>query len=370
MKKIVYICFLILGITAFTSCDDAGKDATVQILEAPEITSPTSFTQYTLTQETANNPIDVFFWTSADFGFPAAVVYTLQVDELDGTFESPVNLGISTTSNIRIYVGDLNNAAIRFIPEGETGFISIRIKATVDPNVESVYSKPIALEVTTAVSDVKATKSMLYIVGNVFPSPYDWKNDKDQVGLGLQPMYSDNSTVGDGNYTYTGYFLGNNMKLVVTPGSWDKQYGYGGAAGKLEEGGGDIPFGSPDGWYKFDVNLGDMTYSITPIAAPSPTPYTRMGVIGDATENGWDADIEMTQVPFNEHLWRLGSANLLGGKSAKIRANGEWTNSWGSKGFPFGKGNNDNDDNIPILNDGDYCVMFNDITGEYVFCRK
>ena len=74
----------------------------------------------------------------------------------------------------------------------------------------------------------------------------------------------------------------------------------------------------PDGFYKVEVNLLTLSYTLTPI--------TRIGIIGDAT-GSWDNDIAMTYDP-TAHGWSVQHVTLVNGEM-KFRANSEWKISWG-----------------------------------------
>ncbi|HEB61782.1 MAG TPA: SusF/SusE family outer membrane protein [Bacteroidetes bacterium] len=90
---------------------------------------------------------------------------------------------------------------------------------------------------------------------------------------------------------------------------------------------------------------------------------TTVGLIGSATPNGWDSDIDMVQDATDTCIWTL-DVTLAQGE-AKFRANNDWAINWGSSDFPTGTGTQDGP-NIPVLA-GDYHITFNSCTGEYVF---
>ena len=52
------------------------------------------------------------------------------------------------------------------------------------------------------------------------------------------------------------------------------------------------------GYYKVDVDLESKSYVLTPI--------TTIGIIGSASPNGWDSDVDMTYVPYNAETKELG----------------------------------------------------------------
>lgn len=90
-----------------------------------------------------------------------------------------------------------------------------------------------------------------------------------------------------------------------------------------------------------------------------------IGLIGDATPGGWDADTNMIQHPDSAHLWSL-DIQLIGGKKVKFRQDDAWTINWGSNDFPTGTGTQGGAD-IPIAGSGFFTVSFNSLTGAYHF---
>jgi hypothetical protein len=90
---------------------------------------------------------------------------------------------------------------------------------------------------------------------------------------------------------------------------------------------------------------------------------TTVGLIGSATPNGWDSDIDMVQDATDTCIWTL-DVTLVAGE-AKFRANDGWDINWGSSDFPSGTAIQGGS-NIPVFA-GDYSITFNSCTGEYVF---
>ncbi len=88
-----------------------------------------------------------------------------------------------------------------------------------------------------------------------------------------------------------------------------------------------------------------------------------IGIIGDATPGGWDADTDMTQDPDNADLFTI-DITLTNG-AVKFRQDDAWDINWGSVDFPTGTGEQGGA-NIPVFA-GDYSVWFNIATGEYSF---
>ncbi len=88
-----------------------------------------------------------------------------------------------------------------------------------------------------------------------------------------------------------------------------------------------------------------------------------VGIIGTATEGGWDFDTDMDQDPENPDIWTL-NVLLMDGE-AKFRANDDWAINWGNSDFPIGTGLQEGP-NIPVTG-GLHDVTFNSATGEYYF---
>lgn len=90
---------------------------------------------------------------------------------------------------------------------------------------------------------------------------------------------------------------------------------------------------------------------------------TTVGLIGSATPNGWDSDIDMIQSTTDTAVWTLDTV-LIAGK-VKFRANNDWAINWGSTDFPKGTGTQNGLD-IPVFA-GRYHIVFNSVTGAYDF---
>ena len=115
---------------------------------------------------------------------------------------------------------------------------------------------------------------------------------------------------------YSGYAMlsPNGFKLSTAP-DWDHiSYGDGGAEGKLSEDGGAGNLSvAQAGLYWCNVNTASLEYTATLIST--------IGVIGDATPNGWDASTALT-ADATGLIW---SGDItFGGGEFKFRANDGW----------------------------------------------
>lgn len=198
-------------------------------------------------------------------------------------------------------------------------------------------------------------KSTLYVPANsveAYRATWPWSNFNNIVAIGStpaddlkdyiyeagvnnnwgtpeQPLYSANR---DG--IYRGFFYAQEadrsggkgaFKFTGAFNSWeDGNYGLGhinadGLSGTLidDENSGNI-LATP-GFYRADVNLGNMTYELTPISS--------IGIIGPAQPGGWDTDTDLT---YNPKTLAWEGTMKLAAEEFKFRANDSWDINWGN----------------------------------------
>ena len=148
-------------------------------------------------------------------------------------------------------------------------------------------------------------------------------NNWAQVDMVSSPSY---------NGEYKGFmYLGNEFKFCSQP-NWDgTNYGDGFStdpgAGNMT-----LPAGYSEGYYMVDMSLASSSLVLTPIHT--------IGIIGNATANGWDASTPLTYNPVNR-CWEADV--VLTDGEFKFRANDGWDISWG------GDLNNLSIDNAPNI---------------------
>jgi hypothetical protein len=227
----------------------------------------------------------------------------------------------------------------------------------------------------TPYKDKIPVKSNLYITGEVFDPTHNptWVNTNAAIGGLVQPMYSDINDLGNGKYYYEGYFFAGSFKLVPNPPAWKPQIGQ--VGGKLvicvdcvyEEEPNPIEV-TADGWYRFDVDLDALTYSFSPIQAPTLTAPSAVKIIGEST-GGASLSMAQTLESFNPYIWFVRDLDLkMGGLLFHLDGTpfGVSTDKT-SVEFPYGKVQSTNYKNVEPLNEGIYRAMFNALTNEYVF---
>lgn len=132
---------------------------------------------------------------------------------------------------------------------------------------------------------------------------------------------------GEDGVKFTGFmYLNQNGFKFTTAPDWSGT-GYG-ANFETAPDAANIVITEPAGYYQVDVDLSEKTYTLTPI--------TSIGIIGSASPNGWDSDVDMTYVPYNKDTkevngyWEVKNITLSAGE-IKFRANDGWDISWGGE---------------------------------------
>jgi len=309
MRRIHIILFAILGTFFLFSCEEelTGPELSTNP-EGPALQNPSGGTSFKLTEAMSDDTLTTFEWNAADFGVSTATTYTLQMDTASG-FPNAVELGSTNSTSLGVLVSDLNSklsSQLGVDDSTQTYDIHFRLRAVVNADVDTLYSEVLTLGITP------------YIVEIDYPEIY-------VPGSYWEPAWSpgESPTLVSANFDdrYEGYIwipAGSEFKFTDGP-SWDLNWGDDGADGTLEQNGANLTVDT-DGYYKINVNLGDMTYSML---------NTQWGVIGSATSGGWDSDQDMTYQP-DQRVW---TATLdLTADEMKFRANDAWDLDYGDEG--------------------------------------
>lgn len=188
------------------------------------------------------------------------------------------------------------------------------------------------------------TFSTIGIIGDATPG--GWDDDTDLTQSNADPnVWSANVTLIDGEAKFRA-----NDEWVIDWGAGDFPTGVG------TQGGDNIPVIA--GEYKVSLNTETGEYNFQEIVD-----YASVGIIGDATPDGWDADTDMEKDDTNGALWSL--RVILTDGELKFRADDDWAVNWGAGDFPMGIAEQEGA-NIPIPA-GEYNITFNSVTGEYNF---
>lgn len=283
LKK--YIFFLLMGSLIYTSCTDSTSidelGPVVKLGAVPNITSPDGGRSFVFTEEEATKALPTVTWTPADFGYPAAVTYNLELDKVGNNFEKAISLGVTSGLSLEgLTEGELNNVLFaQGYPELEPIDMEMRVVATVSDEVAPLISTALPYKLT------------LYEVIIVYPQlqlPGDYQGWDPATPLNI--IFSLQS-----NRIYEGYnYFGQDAAIFkFTDGpSWDLNWGDNEPDGILDEQGigNDIPTGGDAGVYFLTCNLRSFTYTIV------PSNWTAIGSSTGGSDVSFEYDAENNQL--------------------------------------------------------------------------
>ncbi|MCB9082064.1 MAG: SusE domain-containing protein [Lewinellaceae bacterium] len=295
IKKIILYSALVALVA--TSCTDPEFGPVLQDGVAATIQAPTGNASFVLKEADKAKIFSTFTWTAADFGFAAGVTYAVELDLKKNNFSDPTALAQVNALSYTATIGKINDVLLAKGAPGEAEIeVQVRIVASINPDVDKVYSDPITLKVTPYTAFINYPK--VYVPG----SYQGWKPEDTTTVL-----YSVKS---DGRYEGYIYFPEASMFKITPEPNWNSDWGLSGEAGKLAVKGSDIP--TDAGYFRINFNANTLAFSTT---------KTDWGVIGDATPTGWDSDTDMIYNPTTRTL--SVTMNLVPGK-IKFRANNDW----------------------------------------------
>ncbi|TXK46104.1 SusF/SusE family outer membrane protein [Pontibacter qinzhouensis] len=361
-KQLHHILYLLVCSLTLWACD---KDEDMTMARTGTIPALTA-TQSNLVLEEAQSSRDAvtFTWTTSNFGYAAAVRYTLQFAHPDdATFASARTIVLNNQTVRTVSVGELNVIANEIgLPTFEPAAMLVRIKADISDRFEAVYSDPITLNVTSYLSEPPF--ATLYMVGSA--TEFEWDNSKPT------PMFRSEEDMFI--YTFTGRFKAGDLKFLGEPGKWAPQYGNDGSDGlQFRETDADPDPGAftipAEGYYTVTLSLRENSLTIEPYSAAGSPTYPAIGIIGEF--NGWSDNLPLlAKSAYNPHFWSK-EHTFEADTELKFRIQSGWTVNWGANGEPtslYGTGGQDRPNlQIPA---GTYLILFNDLTGEYLFLEK
>ncbi|MEP5254398.1 MAG: SusF/SusE family outer membrane protein [Winogradskyella arenosi] len=372
MKTIKLIALLLLAAIGFNACE-SDDSLTYTAQPAGELSFTNSFLEeYVLIPSASGNLGERFTWNDADFDVETSINYELQ-KSISGDFTDMEVVGTTAENSYAVTIGELldyaeeagldNDATTEDMPN--TGSIYFRVRATIGTDAAlEIVSDMQALNLKLIEGDggvVEEPLLNLFLVGDA--TAPGWSENNNNPAL---IRHADNTNM----YTYKGFFVGGGegFKLLETLGQWQPQWGAGENPGEaaVNDGSGSDPSAfaiAADGYYEFNINIDDMTYTLVDYDASAAATYTTVSMIGDSTPGGWDADTDLTQSSFDSHIWSATGVEFVDGE-LKFRADNDWAVNWGSATAISGFGTQDGA-NIPV-SAGTYDVWFNDLDGGYI----
>ncbi len=339
--KLKNIFFLAAMLIFFASCEENDRQPVVGNFDAP-VFKGASASNVVITEDTQNDTLITFEWDAADYGIPAAVIYTVQFDASGNNFSNPGIFGTTGKTSASFTGNALNQALLNMgMPANEAANIDIRIKAELHETLDTLYSDTESISVTP----FKKEKPDYFVVGQ---HTNNWDNNEAQL------MYKDLPGQQYERYMYLPA-VDQGFKILPMLGSWDGDMGDDPAnPGTLIAEGEDNMTVPEPGFWLLQIDLADMTWEAS---------KAEWGVIGSATPTGWDSDTDFVYDE-TEDVLKV-TLDLTEGE-IKFRANDDWTLNFGDV-----DGDNvldtENDNNISVPEAGNYTIILDFNPPEYTY---
>jgi|LSQX01.1.fsa_nt_gb hypothetical protein len=293
MKSIKYI-ISIFTLLFIWSCDTVELEE-VRAVDESEIVAPTlqSMETVIIDQNSYDNKETVTFsWDPADFGFNAAVVYSiyLTTDSIsDYNLASNINSTSFTIDHQALFdklIGE-NNLAL---PTNEVSTVSVYITATVGSDFTVVKSG--AQSIDFDIAKIGLDGDLLYISGEY----NDWSDSRSAI-VGLEKVYSGYVDMNWKNHENTEYKFVDFLYASVDWGDW-----YGGSLDALSPSAGESLNITP-GMKFFNVDLNTKTATVMN--------FTKVGLTGINGQWGTPA-VEMEYDYNNKYYYVVSEADTKG----------------------------------------------------------
>lgn len=282
MKKI-YFYTLLLGLLAFTACED--EKSPVMELQKASAFEPFSQSDFTFNDENAAAEFPEIKWTPADYGVKAVVNYDVTLT---------------------------NDANAKTVLLGETGATVLKFtNAQMNAMMAKVGAYPgqtynFTITLTSKAYDVTAdpaSNSITFKATPFDPNAVDWKFAYVAVGYpdwDYMNAYLLGDPDGDGVYQGYANFDADGASYAIVDGSDLTKV----LAKDLTV--------AKKGFYGIKVDAGGKAEQSGPLV---------WGVVGDATSGGWDKDTQM-DYDATTRLWTVTTPLL--DKEFKFRSNNSW----------------------------------------------
>ncbi len=321
MKKINQILSLILLLVVF-SCATEEFEPVIKYGDTPVLTSSPAGGSYLLTEEEAGNTLFSFNWTDADFGFPAAITYIVELDDAGNGFADPTEIVSTTDMTYDLTVGKLNSLLTMLeFPSGVKAPLEIRVKASVGDYAQALNSEAMSFEVIPY--SVKLPP--IYLLGDATDPGWDNAN-------ALPAPYMSPGLYGITAHLKTGAYL----KFIEVLKQWAPQWGTD-ASGTSTSGNlvyrpnenvtdpPAIPSPAVEGDYRIEADIENLTYVIYPIPDV-------VYLVGGATSIGWTPTdgLAFTKDGIGQYSLVTDLSTGNGGMKIMASNNGAWAPQWGT----------------------------------------
>lgn len=261
-----------------------------------------------LTSATANDTVSAINWTRADFGYKAAVNYTVEYVKTGNPFSAAKTVNLGNATQLKYTGAVLNEAAIGLgIAAGTTGVLDIRIKSSLSDST-FIYSSIAKLTVTTYQVEFPA---LLVRGGNAWITPATRTK-----GFVLTSPNYDGKYEGYINLPNADGYGGDALKLQVQ--SSGVQYGWGGSSTTMAAGAaGNLWFTPAPNYMKVNADINAGTVNFVPV---------KFFLSGD--HNGWSTSATPMTFDAVNHQWVATNVNFTAGNKFVFTSNGSYDISY------------------------------------------
>jgi len=359
MKKVL-TKFLAIGSVAllmFASCKKEGTLATSNGGKAGTLSA--SATTLPLDRSKVNDTTKIikFTFSSANYGFNAAIKNTLQIDAAGDNWANPTSVTLpANVTSMGYTTVDFNNIVLKLnLTAGVASQVMVRISHSISTSITPVYSNVVSLSVTPF-----NLTSWVYVPGAYEGS--SWPN----------PGPLEDSLVSiTGNGVYTGvigFTPGNDQFLIVPQKNWNHKYATPDGANSSDPAIYSVVYDGPNNFYapikatvdptvnitsnKLTLDINKNTLTLVP---------TLWSIVGDASPGGWpngsgyQSDTDMKFNNGTQLWWSV--VNLTAGGAIKFRLNHDWGTNLGGSGGTLSL----NGANISIATAGKYLVTLDPV---------
>ena len=320
MKRLYKTVLLFTGILFLASCAEEERDPQIYLLKFPNISSPSGTKSYILEEAKAGDVMETYSWSKADFGFPAAISYTLQFAEDGNKFATPMNIAVTQGLQYALTQGELNQMLLaKNYTAGRQYSFEGRVKASVGEYAPPQYSQIFKFSVIPFETKLPP----LFLLGDATIDGWDNKTDQAMPFWSVC-VYGIVTPLKANAY----------IKVIKTQGAWAPQWGQ--ASGTWESGTlayrptesvadpAAIPGPPADGDYLVVVNIEALTYTVT--AMPEV-----VYLVGDGCSAGWTPTAGLPFTKTAPGKYTLTTAlNASSNLKIMYSNSGAWAPQWGT----------------------------------------
>jgi hypothetical protein len=361
MKNILNIGVFLIVLLSFWGCEDK-ELLTISDEIAQNGMNDLSESEYVLSLGDADQTFETFSWTAPDFGFSAAITYTVQADVAGNGFANAIDIvTVIHTTTASVTVGEFNQLMLEAELDPDVPVsMEFRVVSVISDNVDPVYSEVKTATVTAYPTDFPP----IYMIGDATGG---WD-------LGLAVIMYTTGAPGEyaiiNEWTSGGAFRFFDSPAWDAPKQWNWTYFEGGTVDPNLENANDndsnIRFTGESGFYRITVNFATKSIALEAVEKP------RRLLVGSAMPGGWDIQNPTEMTFISDGVFEVTTQFANDNPTAEDPENTFrvfWKNDWGA-GWNYPYYVNEGyviSELFEDAQDGDNNFRFIGATGTYTF---